>query len=366
MRDWEERCSSLLCELEPSRSYLAAFAAGRSGTADDRVLDDPALLLTFCRQQEILRNVEPAEALRSSSRAFLLIRQRIASGADPADLGYFAADLATSASTGATHLKYREAAVAWSQAAEFSFQTTPGCEWLSAIAASQRIMVLFSLNELFQVVRETPSVIHDLRVLGADRMLMSVRIAEAQALKALGRHPESIRVLESLVEEFADGEAHRLGIGYLHLADARLETGDVSGAIRACQQSYSLLQNCDSVLARPALQTVVGQLLRVLGRPAEAVGALREAAENYRDNKLPSWAAYARILSAETLLLAERPREALEELLPALAFLEGSEAEQEVWGAVKLLREALRAANPLSSELESCRETLEQIRKGHL
>jgi len=102
-----------------------------------------------------------------------------------------------------------------------------------------------------------------------------------------------------------------------------------------------------------------------MGRTGDAVSALRSAAESYSAAEFKSWAGYSRVLAAETLLLAERPSEALEELVIALQLLEGSESEHELWAAVKLLHSAVAATKPTASEMRSCREKLERIRKSH-
>jgi len=366
MREWEERCAALIGDLEPNRSYLALFAASSSSTVSERVLDDPALLLTFCRQHDLLRNQKPSVSLRTATRAFHAVTQKIASGASTEDLGYLAFELAMTVAISAVHLRQGEVAVAWVQAADWALGLTPNCSWLQPIVDGLRIVVLFALGEGQAVLSEAPSVIRELEILGADRNVMSVLIAQAQCLKNVKRHKEAIEILERLTSTYADGEQSRLGIAYAHLADAKTETGDVAGAIRDCQIAYPLLRDSGLSFGIPSLQAIVGQLFRVMGRTGDALSALREAATNYSEQDFRAWAGYARILAAETLLLAERAPEALEELLVALELLEGSGAEQELWAAVRLLRSALAATKPATSHLRRCRERLELIRNSHL
>jgi tetratricopeptide (TPR) repeat protein len=364
MKAWEEQCLALISLLEPERSYLSAFATPGSANLDGRLLGDPLLLLAFCRQLEVLRNVEPGRALDRARRAFQPIRDQIEANGST-DLCYYAADVAMSAAMCAAHFRYREA-FAWAQAAEHYLELDAKSRWLLPICDSMRIVILSTMNELDTLLAEAPAIVGRLGELGAERQIMSVRICEGQALKSLKRYRESANVLSEVIERFPRVDQLRLGVAYAQRADVKVETGDVSGAIADCQTAFQLLRETQSAMGIPYLQGVVGQLHRVMGQDRDAVAALREAADGYSEANLQSWAAYSRILAAETLLFSDRAPEALEELVTALGLLEGSEAEQELWAAVRLLRSALAATtSPSGTQLHRFRETLERIRKGH-
>jgi len=364
MRYWEGKCSQLVAEVEPSRSYLGAFATETSVTADRRVLEDPSLLLAFCRQQEALRSVNPSLVLSRSKTAFTLLRDKIDAEDSAEKFGYFAADLAQSAASAASHLRYPEAC-AWAQAAEYYLELVPSCRWLLPLAAGMRIIMLSVMNEHRVLLEEAPAVARKLESLGADLCVISVRLCEVQASKCLREYERAVLLLNDLISKYANGDPMRMGFAHAQLADTMIQIGDLHGAIRHCQIAFPLLREGKGATGIPYLQAVVSQLYRAMGRTEEAVNALRESADSYLDTELKPWAGYNRILAAEILLLSERVNEALEELAAALPLLRGSTAEHELLAAMQLLRAAVAAANPVNSQLRGFRERLELIRKGH-
>jgi hypothetical protein len=70
--------------------------------------------------------------------------------------------------------------------------------------------------------------------------------------------------------------------------------------------------------------------------------------------------AYIRMLLAETLLLADRPREAEVEILAALPTIEEQEMAAEGIVAISLLRESIRQSCPDREVLRQVREHLKE------
>ena len=76
-----------------------------------------------------------------------------------------------------------------------------------------------------------------------------------------------------------------------------------------------------------------------------------------------SLAAYLRIVLAETLLLAGRPREAEIEILAALPTIEAEQMAQEAFAALKLLRKSLDRSKLDAASLRTLRETMKVERQ---
>jgi len=80
-----------------------------------------------------------------------------------------------------------------------------------------------------------------------------------------------------------------------------------------------------------------------------------------------SLAAYLRIILAETLLLADRPLEAVSHVVLALPVIEKKNLTRELIPAVGLLREAMRRSKADPGVLRQVRDAIHRIKDaGHL
>ena len=90
------------------------------------------------------------------------------------------------------------------------------------------------------------------------------------------------------------------------------------------------------------LKSVVGESLRQQGNLAAAVSAYRDSVQDYLSLEMLTWAAYVRVVTAETLIALGRHREAEWELLAALPTIEEQKMEPEAFAAIALLKESVR------------------------
>ncbi len=102
-----------------------------------------------------------------------------------------------------------------------------------------------------------------------------------------------------------------------------------------------------------------GETLRELGRLSDAIPAYRAAIEDLVTLGMATRAAYFRVLLAELLIQASKPREAEWELLAALPTIDEQKMVPEGFAAVALLRESVRQRKTDPKALVELREYLQ-------
>jgi hypothetical protein len=129
-------------------------------------------------------------------------------------------------------------------------------------------------------------------------------------------------------------------------------------------QKYQLAFPLISVSGRchlsPDFKATVAGTCRDTGQFAIAADLFREAISEYGALSLNTQTAYIRILLAETLLLAGRPREAEIEILAAIPTIEKERMVEEGFTALKLLRESVERSQTDTASLRALRERLKE------
>jgi tetratricopeptide (TPR) repeat protein len=106
------------------------------------------------------------------------------------------------------------------------------------------------------------------------------------------------------------------------------------------------------------LKADIGETLRDCGQLSGAIEAFRESVSDYAALGMKTFVAYIRVVLAETLLLADRPREAEIEVLAALPTIEAEHMVEEGFAALKLLRESVDKSKTDAASLRALRERL--------
>jgi hypothetical protein len=104
---------------------------------------------------------------------------------------------------------------------------------------------------------------------------------------------------------------------------------------------------------------VVGECFRQQGSLTDAIAAYREAVQDYAVIGMATWVAYIRVVLAQSLIAADRPREAEWELLAALPTIEEQKMVPEGFAAVALLKESVRRRKTDPNALRELREHLQ-------
>src|SRR5712691_2888996 len=107
------------------------------------------------------------------------------------------------------------------------------------------------------------------------------------------------------------------------------------------QRALPLLLGSSRPSMVAGLKGTLGEACRDMGDFGTAIDLYREAISDYGELSMGTYAAYLRIVLAETLLLAGRPREAEIEILAAIPTIEKERMVEEGFAALNLLRESV-------------------------
>ncbi len=186
------------------------------------------------------------------------------------------------------------------------------------------------------------------------------RFLEAAASEALGRFANAIEILSTLRVLLQDGRNPiLLGLATSKLADVMASVGRFGEAFSFFKAASSWLPHMPP-WARATLKAEVGAALRETGHLTSAITALREAVRELALVRLAPREAYTRLVLAEVLLLANRPREAENEILTALPTIEEQGMVREGVAALALLRESVSRCNIDGKALEQVRGDLKR------
>jgi tetratricopeptide (TPR) repeat protein len=183
---------------------------------------------------------------------------------------------------------------------------------------------------------------------------------QGASLEALGRLGEATEIFSTLRSSLLEQPDHwLLGHTTSNLADVLALSDRFDEAFKYYRQALVWVGDRPS-WARAALKGHLGGTLRDTGNLTSAISAFREAVAEYSVLGIRTRVAYMRMVLAETLLLADRPREAEVEILAALPTIEEQEMAAEGIVAISLLRESIRQSCLDGEVLKQVREHLKE------
>lgn len=346
--------------LSVAKEHLLLGTEERAAINEDTLYSDLDVLLALCGQLRELNNSDPTSVLTEATRIFTWVgRQGMALGYfDERD--FFLGESALLAGNACRLLGDTSATELWLDRADANFRHTINPAPSLARVAYSRLTLRYDSGRYNDVLEFLPSVALSFEKLGLNAELAKCHFLEALCLRELGRSSEAIARLMGLLNrnEFKSEEALR-GQAMLSLGNIRSEEGDQELALAAYMAARPLLEAGQRYAALADMKGAVAETLRRLGRIASAVEAYRESVADYVGLGMQTRAAYLRVVLAEALLEAERPREAEWELLAALPTINEQKMVPEGFAAVALLQESIRQRKTDPRALTELRQYLQ-------
>ena len=248
----------------------------------------------------------------------------------------------------------------WLDRADAGFRHTVAPAPLLARVAFQRLSLRFDLRRFDDVLELLPSVTLTFQKLGMTVDMAKCQFLEALCLKQTGRNAEAATRLDEVVANAGAGlQPAFVGLALVNLGDLRTAEGQFAEALEAYRQAMSYLEGANQKFAIADLKMMVGATLRAMGLIAPALVSYREAADQHAELGMATRAAYARVVLADALLEAGRPREAEWQIMAALPTLDEQKMIPEGFAAVALLRESVRQRKTDPKALLELREYLQ-------
>jgi len=358
-QEWETRHQEAVSRSVGLRAclerYFTTNANDRTYELRQGFLSDVRTLLAMVALLRLRRNATPHVVAELGSELFDWIQSSGVQGCKKG-LIYLLADLSVLVGGSYRFIGNWHAAKAWLSRAEGLFQKTARPEAGLARVAYARLAFACDTHRHEEVLRGIPDLHSEFVALGMEEEAAICRFVQGASLEALGRLGEATEVLSTLRSSLLEQpDRWLLGHTTSKLAEVLALSGRFDDASKYYRQALVWLGDRPS-WARASLKAYLGGTLRDTGSLTSAIAAFREAVADYSVLGFTTKVAYIRMLLAETLLLADRPREAEVEILAALPTIEEQEMAAEGIVAISLLRESIS---------QSCldREVLRQVRE---
>jgi tetratricopeptide (TPR) repeat protein len=344
-----------------AQAYLAKPLSERNVDQRQEALSSPDVLAAICKTLWDVLNLAPAKVAEESIAVHEWLRGDGAFEGLFDERQYFQGEAALLAAAALRILGEREETESWLARAEASYRHTVNPAPRSASVAYVRLALLYDRGRYEDVIDLSPSLVSSFERLGMKKEEGKTRLLKAAALKVTGHTSQAVEELLPILDNpEIRADAQLSARVLIDIGDSHQIQGDAAGALNVFQQASRLLEQEPATGTLADLKMDIGALLRSLNRFGDAAQAFREAATIFASLKMSTRAAYLRLLLAETLVAASRPREAEWEILAALPTIEEQKMVPEGFAAVALLKESVRRRKTDPNALRELREHLQK------
>jgi tetratricopeptide (TPR) repeat protein len=362
MMVWEKKYragfSRPSAERDCLEQFLATEASERSDESADVIFSDARSLFGLCELLQEYRDSCPAKATTEASIIYERMRER-SSLTIESDRDYFLGTMALLAGTCHRLLGQRESSAKWFDRAQSSLSKLRNSEPQFARLAYGRLTLWFEHRQYDVVLREMPLLLARFRKMALEEEEIKCLFVEGMALKESGDFEVALAKFFALEERLLESDPCRLlgcvisEIGELYSAQRCYRE-----AMQSYQRALPLLLESRRPIMVASLKGTVGETCRDMGDLATAIDLYRDAISDYSKLSMNTFAAYVRIVLAETLLLAGLPREAEIEILAAVPTIEKERMVEEGFAALNLLRESVHQCQTDVASLRALRERM--------
>ncbi len=363
-QEWETRHQKAVSNSIGLKACLEHYFTLNAGDRTDELrqsfFSDARILFAALALLRLQRNASPHLVAELGVELFDWVQS---SGGHSSQVGqvWLLADLSLLVGSSCRFKGDWHAAKAWLSRAEGFFQKTARPEAGLARVEYARLALACDTHRHEEVLRKITDLHSKFAALGMEEEAAICSFVEGTSLEALGKLNEATEVLLTLRSSLLEQPDHwLLGHTTSKLADVLALSGRFDDAFKYYRQALVWLGDKPS-WARAAFKGHLGGTLRDTGDLTSAVAAFREAVAEYSVLGIRTRAAYMRMVLAETLLLADRPREAEIEILAALPTIREQRMSAEGMVAISLLRESIRKS---CLDGEVLRQVREHFKEG--
>jgi tetratricopeptide (TPR) repeat protein len=336
--------------------FLATAAEHRDSELTERVYGKPDDLGVLCRN---LRGRWEASPINVATEASALYGWLAAPGRRIGlfdELVHFRGEAALIGGVACRFLGRLEDAERWFDRAEFGFRLTVNAGPAMARVAYARLALRYVKGLHADVLESAPSLAANFESLRMCLEAAKCAFLEAKSLQQLGRVEESVLILQRLRQsEQVRGDRGLYGNVLILVGNYCGSVGDFEAAAKVYGEALTVVDQPGLVAS---LKWSVGDTYRSQGQLEGAVNAYRSAQRDYAALEMSTYVALVGLVTAETLLALNHPREAEWEILAALPTIEEQKMVPEGFAAVALLKESVRRRQTDPNALRELREHL--------
>jgi tetratricopeptide (TPR) repeat protein len=341
------------------KAFLATPRDERSFEYVNEIFHDGDVLMSFCSALWDLGNTCPSDVAMEAGQLYSWLSGRAADDFFFDERDYFLGEAALIAGASSRVLGKRDDTERWLDRAEAGFRNTVAPTAHLARVAYVRLSLKYDMRRHEDVLELLPSVARTFERLGMQTDLFKCRFLEAMSLKELGFSERAMDGFAKLMSTQDVVEPTIRGLAFVNLGDLHSEQGDFERALTSYAQAAPLLKSANRFASLADLKLMVATTLRSMGRLGASLDAYREAVRDYEALEMSARVAYVRVLLAEALLEAGRPREAEWEIVAALPTITEERMVPEGSAAAVLLEQSVRQRKTDPRALHELREYLQ-------
>lgn len=362
---WEEESVGHLLGQETGQQLVNVPASNWSPMVCERFLSDRALLLGLCTWLRSEVNFSPRPVLELASLVYGWLSTHAGAPAVRKEEAYLLTDLASSAANCARVCGRYASSQAWLVLAEKWCGASKDPLVSGARVEYARLALLHETRQYSAVLSRVSELVDRFAQLGLQDNVVKSKFLRAQAQKELDRDDEA---LESLSVLEVDSDVIRQpwlhGLVLVSIAELQSRARRPDTALRFVLKADMLLRDVRMPFGLAHCCAITAEILRDQGKLSAAVECYRRAVEIYVAADMTVFAAYLRIVLAETLVATGKDEEGVEEILAALPTIERESLVQEAIAAVGLLKVSLSRRKLNLEALKALRESFDRSRRG--
>lgn len=340
--------------------FLARERSERSEEFVESVLCDADVISAVLKQLASRLNTTPSVVSEEASSVYAWLLDRSHQDFLFDEREYFLGECALLAAGGFRLVGKWADSERWLDRADANFRHTVSPAAQLARVAYLRLALRYDARKHDDVLELIPSVALSFQKLGMAADLAKCYFLEAMSLKELGRTDDAAEKFLRLVSASPAGTSQALvGMALVNLGDVFSMDGNFEKALDAYRRAVPVLEAEDQRYALADLKFMLGRTLQRMGYIEASLQAFSEAAAGHADLGMETRAAYVRIVFAEALLAAGKPREAEWQVLAALPTIDEHKLAPEGYAAVSLLSESVRQRKTDPKALLEVREYLQ-------
>ena len=342
---WESKYRSAFSHPSAASECLECFLATDVSERSDQLIEamfcDVSAVFGVLELLQTYRDVCPAKAATESSFLYRWMSER-GSFRSENERNYLLGVAAMLVGTNCRSLGRRASAAEWFTTAHSCFRKLRNSDPELAKLEYGRLTLSYERRQYDRVISEMPLLLARFRALGMDAEVAKCEFVEAMALKECGNEEGALFKLLDMEKSLSESDPCRLLGGVIaKIGELYSAKGQHREAMHAYKRALPLLRGSGRLDMLANLKGTVAETCRDMGNFRTAIDLYREAIGEYAKLEMTSFAAYSRILLAETLLLAGYPSEAEIEILAALPTIEREQMVEDGCAALNLLRESV-------------------------
>jgi len=364
-REWRKRCTRHVFAQDHIRDFLASSESDRSEELNRRFLGDGPTVLAYWESLDSERNNQVRKVARQAASLSHWLEAFGIDAGLPEELVHF-----LTASSLCTAMATQNHTGCWNGWDDLMSQArrhaglSQGTAELLALFDHLEAIRLCQTYQLQQAEALGESLIPRFEELRNFEQAARVRFLLGRLAKDQGQDQKALRLFEQVrLSATESGDLTLLCLANCQCAQLLNSLGQPNESLRLVAAARAIAARSGSPWSEADVLGTEAELRRDSGDFVGALAGYSAAMDRYEQLGMLGIAAYLRVILAETLLLANRPSDAVRHVVIALEMMDQRKIVVEGTAALTILREAVRRQQADPAALRQIRDELHRMKE---